>query len=172
MLMSTADLGMRFLPFELQHWASLVVQFAKSLPAKQETQVRCLGWGAPLEKGMATHSSTLAWRIPWTEEPGGLQPVRSHRSGHDWAPFTYTFFRSYSTKSPPRSQNGLSIFCASNTFHKAVNGSFNLAVLKICTVSISLPLSKKSRGSESKELARHCICELGFGPISIWPQKS
>ena len=43
MLMSTADLGMRFLPFELQHWASLVVQFAKSLPAKQETQVRCLG---------------------------------------------------------------------------------------------------------------------------------
>ena len=44
----------------------------KSLPAMQETQVRFLGWEDPLEKGMATHSSILAWRIPWTEEPGRL----------------------------------------------------------------------------------------------------
>ena len=44
----------------------------KSLPAMQETQFQSLGWEDPLEKGMATHSSILAWRIPWTEEPGGL----------------------------------------------------------------------------------------------------
>jgi len=45
----------------------------KNLPAIQETQLRLLGWEDPLEKGMATHSNILAWRIPWTEEPGGLQ---------------------------------------------------------------------------------------------------
>ena len=49
-----------------------VVQMVKSRPAVQETWVRSLGWEDPLEKGMATHPSTLAWRIPWTEEPGGL----------------------------------------------------------------------------------------------------
>ena len=51
---------------------SLVVQIVKNLHAMQETQVQSLGQEDPLEKGMATHSSTLAWRIPWTEEPGGL----------------------------------------------------------------------------------------------------
>ena len=53
-------------------WASLVAQLVKNLPAMQETWVRSLGWEDPLEKGKATHSSILAWRIPWTEEPGGL----------------------------------------------------------------------------------------------------
>ena len=51
----------------------------------QETQVWSLGREDPLEKGMATHSSTLTWRIPWKEEPGGLQSKRSQRAGHDWA---------------------------------------------------------------------------------------
>ena len=55
----------------------------KNLPAMQETQVQFLGWEDPLEKGMASHSSILAWRIPWTVEPGGLQSVRSPRVGHD-----------------------------------------------------------------------------------------
>ena len=49
----------------------------KNMPATQETWVRSLGWEDPLEKGMATHSSILAWRIPWTEEPCGLQPMGS-----------------------------------------------------------------------------------------------
>ena len=53
-------------------WASLVAQMVKNLPAIQETQVQSLGWEDPLEKGMATHSSILAWRISWTKEPGGL----------------------------------------------------------------------------------------------------
>ena len=49
----------------------------------QETQVQSLGWEDPLEKGMATRSSILAWRIPWTEEPGGLQSMESQKVGHD-----------------------------------------------------------------------------------------
>ena len=53
-------------------WASLLAQVVKNLPALQETQVQSLGWQDPLEKGMATHSSILAWKIPWTEESGGL----------------------------------------------------------------------------------------------------
>ena len=56
-------------------WASLMAQPVKNLPAKQETWVWSLGWEDPLEKGKATHSSILAWRIPWTEEIGGLQSM-------------------------------------------------------------------------------------------------
>ena len=54
----------------------------KYLPPMQETQVQSLGWEDPLEKGTATHSSILAWRIPWTEEPGGLQSMGSQRVAH------------------------------------------------------------------------------------------
>ena len=54
----------------------------KNLPAMQET-FGSLGWEDPLEEGLATHSSTLTWRIPWTEEPGRLQFIGSHRVGHD-----------------------------------------------------------------------------------------
>ena len=61
----------------------LMAQMVKNPPAMQETQVQSLGWEDPLEKGMATHSSILAWRIPWTEEPGGLQSMGSQRVGHD-----------------------------------------------------------------------------------------
>ena len=63
--------------------ASLVAQLVKNPSAMQETGVRSLGWEDPLEKGMATHSSILAWRIPWLEEPGGLQFMGSQRVGHD-----------------------------------------------------------------------------------------
>ena len=55
----------------------------KNLPAMQETQVQSLGWEDPLEKGMATHSSILAWRVPWKEESDGLQSMESQRVGHD-----------------------------------------------------------------------------------------
>ena len=64
-------------------WASLVAQRVKHLPVMRKTQVRSLDQGDPLEKEMATHSSVLAWRIPWTEEPGGLQSMGSQRVGHD-----------------------------------------------------------------------------------------
>ena len=62
---------------------SLVTQGVKNLPAIQEARVPSLGWEDPLEKGMATHSKFVAWRIPWTEEPGGLQSMGSHRVRHD-----------------------------------------------------------------------------------------
>ena len=63
--------------YPLQYsWASLVAQMVKNLPAMWETWVRYLVWEDPLEKEMATHSSSLAWRISWTEEPGGLQSMQ------------------------------------------------------------------------------------------------
>ena len=62
---------------------SLVAQTVKNLPAMQETWVQSPGWEDPLEKGKAPHSSTLAWKIPRTEEPGRLQSMGSQRVGHD-----------------------------------------------------------------------------------------
>ena len=67
----------------LDQGASLVAQLVKNLPAMEETQVQFLGWEDPLEKEMATHSSTVAWNIPWTEKPGRLQSMGSQRVGHD-----------------------------------------------------------------------------------------
>ena len=64
-------------------WASLVAQTVKSLPAMQETRVQFLGREDPLEKEMAIHSSTLAWKIPWTEEPERLQSMGSQTVRHD-----------------------------------------------------------------------------------------
>ena len=64
-------------------WASLVAHTVKNLPAMQETSVPSLGWEDPLEKGMTTHSSILAWEIPWTEEPGGLESMGSQRVRHN-----------------------------------------------------------------------------------------
>ena len=60
-----------------------MTQMVKNLPAMQEIWIRPLDWEDPLNKGMATHSSILAWRIPWTEEPGGLQSLGLQRVGHD-----------------------------------------------------------------------------------------
>jgi len=63
--------------------ASLVDQMVKRLSTMRETRVRALGWEDPLEKEMAIHSRTIAWKIPWTEEPGRLQSLGSQRVGHD-----------------------------------------------------------------------------------------
>ena len=70
---------------EISALKSLVAQMIKNLPAMQETWVLSLGWENPLEKEMATHSSILAWEIPWTEELGGLQSMGSQRVGHNLA---------------------------------------------------------------------------------------
>ena len=70
---------------------SLIAQTVKNLPAMQETPVRFLGREDPLEEGMATHSSIFAWRIPWTEEPGGLQCMGLQRVRQDLAMNTFTF---------------------------------------------------------------------------------
>ena len=79
----------------LSHAFPLVAQMVKkNLPAMQETQVQSLSWEDPLEKEMATHSSIFAWRIPWTEKPGGLQSMGSQRVRHDWETNTFTFLSS------------------------------------------------------------------------------
>ena len=65
------------------HLYQLVAEMVKNLPAMQETWVQSLGRQDPLEKEMATHSSTIAWKIPWTEEPGGLQSMGSQIVEHD-----------------------------------------------------------------------------------------
>ena len=69
--------------FLLCSLASPMARMVKNLPAMQETQVQSLGGEDPLEKEIETHSSILAWRIPWTEEPGGLQSMGSRAVGHD-----------------------------------------------------------------------------------------
>ena len=84
--------------FHFHLWESrafLLAQMVKNLPAMRETQVQSLGWEDPLEKGMATHSSIPAWRIPWTEEPGGLQSngvTKSWIRLSDWH-FNFQFFQ-------------------------------------------------------------------------------
>ena len=74
---------LRFFRGHLCSLTSLVAQMVKHLPTMQETQVQSLGWEDPLEKKMATHSSTLAWKIPWTEEHCRLQSMGLQRVGHD-----------------------------------------------------------------------------------------
>ena len=71
---------------------SLVAQMVKCLLAMRETRVQSMGWEDPLEKEMATHLSTLAWKIPWIEEPGRLHSVGSQRVEHDWVTSLSLFF--------------------------------------------------------------------------------
>ena len=96
--MSRTHAGRAVLPWRpsirslVQLWVplSLVAQKAENLPAMQESQAQPLGWEDPLEEKMASHSSIVAWRIPWTEEPGGLEYMRSQSVRHDWATNTHT----------------------------------------------------------------------------------
>ena len=73
----------------------MVVVMVKTLPAMQEDCVQSQIWEDPLEMGMATHSSILAWRIPWTEEPGGLQSIWSQKAGHDLVTNTHIIIERY-----------------------------------------------------------------------------
>ena len=95
LVICTSILGYNKKTYLCTYRASLVAQRIKLLPAMQETRVWSLGWEDPLEKEMATYSSIPAWRIPWTEEPGGLQSMGSQRVRHDWATFTFTFMLPY-----------------------------------------------------------------------------
>ena len=72
--------------YSVLHYTSLLAQTIKSLSAMQETWVQSQGWEDPLEENMATPSSILAWRIPWTEDPGRLQSMGLQRVRHNWAP--------------------------------------------------------------------------------------
>ena len=84
------------LSFNSRYANSLVAQMVKNLPATRETWVQSLAWEDPLEEGMPTHSSILAWRIPCIEEPGGLQSMGSQRVGHNWVTsLSLSFFLSF-----------------------------------------------------------------------------
>ena len=82
-------------------WTSLVAQTVKRLPTTRETWIQSLGREDPLEKDMGTHSSILAWKIPWMEEPGGLQSMGSQRVGHDWATSLSSFLHNLPPILPP-----------------------------------------------------------------------
>ena len=94
----------------------LLAHMVKNLPAMQETWVWSLGGEDPLEKGMATHSSILAWWIPWTEEPGGLQSIELQRVRHYWATnmMTFTFLTSPKLLIPPKKTGTLLFVDPSN----------------------------------------------------------
>ena len=98
----------------------------------QETRVQSLGWEDPLEKEMAIHSSTIAWKIPWTEEPGRLQPMGSQRVGHDWATS-----RSGKTKD-------LFQFCCSSTYDSSAGKESTCNARDLG----SIPRSGRSTGEE------------------------
>ena len=83
-LLTTINLPVKNSPCDL-FMPIYTAQMVNCLPIMQETRVQSLGREDPLEKEMATHCSTLAWKIPWTKEPGGLQSLGSQRVGHDWA---------------------------------------------------------------------------------------
>ena len=115
-------------------YASLVAQRVKCLPTVQETWVRSLGREDPLEKEMTTHSSTLVWKIPWTEKSGRLQSMGSQRVGHD---FTFTFIankplnlRGYHHGNISHSTNFTHVFSRSSTTEWLSDpGSFHLVTL-------------------------------------------
>ena len=115
----------------ISQWASLVDKRVKCLPVMQETQVWSLGQEDPLEKEMATHSSILAWRIQWTEEPGRLQPTGSQRVGHDWVTsLTFTIGQWVQMKQTSGESSGFFSLCvhvslcAYSTFLKATLTTF------------------------------------------------
>ena len=89
----------------------------KNLPAVQEIWVQSLSQEDPLGKGMATHSSILAWRISWTEEPGGLQSLGSQRVGHNWATNTFTFFHFIHQRNPGELSNSPKWLKSSLKYH-------------------------------------------------------
>ena len=99
--------------------SSLVVQMVKCLPAMQKTQIQSLGQEDPLEKEMAPHSSTLAWKILWTEEPGRLPSMESQRVGHDWVTSLYLYFTfNGRTVAEAENSNTLGTWCKELTHWK------------------------------------------------------
>ena len=118
--------------------ASLVAQTVKCLPAMRETRLRFLGREDPLEKEMAVHSSTLAWKIPWTEEPDGLQSMGSQRVGYDRATSLHFLDEGHRRKAivalchcvlKQKIQLRVNMICRSGSI--SLESSFNVSVLLV-----------------------------------------
>ena len=142
--------------------ASLVAQRLKRLPPMWETRVRPVGWEDPLEKDMAAHSSTLAWRIPWTEEPGRLQSTGSQRVGHDWA--TSLHFTSVLTQAFP-SPEGQPIFKELRSIQDALKPKWSFLWLKSDQGSYSAPRIRIPDGMNWPRLPQ---APLGSQPTHIF----
>ena len=116
--------------------ASLVAYMVKNLPAVQVTWVPSLGGEDPLETGMAAHSSILAWRIPWTEEPGGLQSMGLQRVRHNWTN-TFTFRQ----KSKCRGALRLQSLCCSTVYQSSSEMKFSLNLQFFLSICFTLFMS-------------------------------
>ena len=132
----------------LQSQASLVAQLVKKPPATRETWIQSLGWEEPLEKGKATHSSILAWRIPWT-----MQSLRSQRVGHNW--MTFTSFHFFATPWTAAQQAFLS-FTISQSLLKLM--SIESVILSnhliLCCLLLLLPSNFPSMRVFSNQVAK------------------
>ena len=121
-----------------------MAQLVKNPPAMRETSVRSLGWEDPLEKGKATHSDILAWRIPWTIQSMGLQRV-----GHDWASFTSSKLKTFVLQTLPRKwkenpQNGRKI-PANYASDKGLVSSTQKEFLQLINIRMNNPIKNRQR---------------------------
>ena len=140
-------------------WASLVAQMVKNLPTMQETWVPSVGQEDPLEKVMATHSSVLAWRIPWTEEPGRLQSMRLQKAGHDWETNTFTFLSPFLGEENHRGQQDL--YCCDGNFHPMKGNPSS-------KIDSAPPPFKRFLYSQLSVLPRHFIDGICWNEIALW----
>ena len=127
----------------------------KNLPAMQETQVGSLGQEDPLEKGMATHSSILAWRIPWSEEPGGLQPTGSQRVRNTTERLTLHFTSPRNPDPPWFMDRGEELTGQSGTWKGGVRGRWQGGVVNVVQRKPSVDSSPRPR-----RYCVPCLCSL------------
>ena len=166
-------------------WASLVTQMVKNLPAVWETEVCFLDWEDPLEKRMSTHSSILAWRIPWTEEPGGDYSPQGHKEldTTEWLRlllFTYDLVKSHSSAwpfpdnwswacQPPSKYSKLLLI---DIFLKG-SWHFQKFWIPICHSELcNFKITQRCPSKDplaSQAVSRFCICfEIFLSPPSMW----
>ena len=145
-------------PMKWKHWVltTVVAQLVKNLPVMQETWVRSLGREDPLEEEMATHSSTLAWRVPWTEEPGRLQSMGSQRVTHDCAT---NFQLSFSTAGLPGNSYSpfklLQVFLRREILNTPRKTAISLSPSHLCRDNICILIWLKEMG-----MPDHLTCLL------------
>ena len=132
---------------------SLVAQMVKHLSTMWETWVRSLGQEDPLEKEMAIHSRTIAWKIPWTEELGRLQSMGSQRVRHDWVTSLTHSMWPYGLYSPPGS---------------SVHGIFQARILEQVAISYSRGSSQNRDQIYQTQLSTHNVMVFGSGALGRW----
>ena len=129
----------------------------------QETWVQSLGWEDPLRRGMATHSSILAWRIPWTEETGGLQSMGSQRVGQDWATNTFFLLSEANKTESPWLQG------AHRVLGWAASGCYVATATRIHQTWTHSPWSTRMLHWALKSLS--ILCKIPFAPSPFWEEQ-